>query len=140
HFSWIGYLYGKSKKQFKLLSDDKTINQLLTENSATSYCLLKQLIHKEKEVVTLIFSPLENQSLKTDQLISNKLLIYVYLPDNRSVSYHLNVNGESHRLVTSKSANTSFSSNVHRLQKVNSEIYKTYIYVKNINLETVVSE
>jgi Gpi18-like mannosyltransferase len=65
------------------LPNDKTINELLTENSATSYCLLKQLIHKEKEVVTLIFSPLENQSLKTDQLISNKLLIYVYIPNNR---------------------------------------------------------
>jgi hypothetical protein len=140
HFSWIGYLYGKSKKQFKLLSDDKTINELLTENSATSYCLLKQLIHKEKEVVTLIFSPLENQSLKTDQLISNKLLIYVYIPNNRWIDYSLKINGESHRLVRSERANGLLTSNVHRLQKVNSEIYKTYINVKNINIETVVTE
>ena len=140
HFSWIGYLYGKSKKQFKLLSDDKTINELLTENSATSYCLLKQLIHKEKEVVTLIFSPLENQSLKTDQLISNKLLIYVYIPNNRWIDYSLKINGESHRLVRSERANGLLTSNVHRLQKVNSEIYKTYINVKNINIETVATE
>jgi hypothetical protein len=43
-------------------------------------------------------------------------------------------------LIISKSENIALTSNVHRLQKVNSEIYKTYIYVKNINLETVVSE
>ena len=78
--------------------------------------------------------------MKTNQLISNKLLIYVYLPNDQPLSYTLKVNGELHRLIISKSENIALTSNVHRLQKVNSEIYKTYIYVKNINLETVVSE
>jgi hypothetical protein len=140
HFSWIGYLYGKSNKQFKLLSDDKTMQELIAENRSRSYCLFKQLMNKEKEVVTLLFSSLENQPLKTNQLISNKLLIYVYLPNDQPLSYTLKVNGELHRLVIPKSENIALTSNVHRLQKVNSEIYKTYIYVKNINLETVVSE
>ena len=140
HFSWIGYLYGKSNKQFKLLSDDKTMQELIAENRSRSYCLFKQLMNKEKEVVTLLFSPLENQPLKTNQLISNKLLIYVYLPNDQPLSYTLKVNGELHRLVIPKSENIALTSNVHCLQKVNSEIYKTYIYVKNINLETVVSE
>ncbi len=140
HFSWIGYLYGKSNKQFKLLSDDKTMQELIAENRSRSYCLFKQLMNKEKEVVTLLFSSLENQPLKTNQLISNKLLIYVYLPNDQPLSYTLKVNGELHRLVKPTSERIALTSKVHRLQKVNSEIYKTYIYVKNINLETVVSE
>jgi len=140
HFSWIGYLYGKSKKQLKLLSDDKTMQELIVENRSRSYCLFKQLMNKEKKVVTLLFSSIENQPLKTNQLISNKLLIYVYLPNDQPLNYTLKVNGELHRLIISKSENIALTSNVNRLQKVNSQIYKAYINLKKINLETVVSQ
>ncbi len=140
HFSWIGYIWGKSNKQLARLSDDKEPKELLSDNLANSYVLLKQLMNKKKEVVTIVFAKINPEQLKQNKLVTSSLLVYLSLPENKQIDYRLQINGEIHQLVTTPSKSSFKREKTHRMQIVEHGIYKVAIKCSNTNLETVFSD
>lgn len=140
HFSWIWYILGRSNKKLAQLSDNKKLEELYFEKSNNSISLLKQLMNKRKEVVTLIFAQLNPKHLKNYKMFTNNLLVYLCLPEDNQQEYRLRINGKVHTLITNNSTSYLKLQKVHIMQNIAPNIFKVSIKCSTTDLETVVSE
>jgi hypothetical protein len=140
HFNWIGYIYGKSKKEIKYFSEKKSIKDVLSEKLTDSIGIIKQIKNKNKKQVTLIFSKLKTDSLENNELLSNNLIIYLFDSSETIKNYKLKINGLNHTFTTKNIVDHKPNHKYHYLSKINSGIYISEIKNSIFNISTIVND